>query len=134
MDFHQANLLLHFFLFNSCLRFNPSLTFLAVIFNRSFSFSKHAFLMKAKLFPRSRPYLVSLLPYGASLRSHSLFCTKLFFCPFVTHTSPGWFPVFSVANINKLEHFAERLFAPSPAASRPPLSHLFSLKRLYLTY
>ena len=52
----------------------------------------------------SRPYAVSLLPHGAPLRSPFLFCIKLFFSPFLTYASPGWFSFLSATNLTKLEH------------------------------
>ena len=56
VDPHQANLLL----LGSCLRFNPTPTFLGVTFDRTLSFSKHVSSLKAKFFPHS----ASLLPHG----------------------------------------------------------------------
>ena len=76
--------------------------------------------MKAKLFPRSRPYLVSLLPYGDPLRSHSLFSTKLFFGPFSLILHPDGFLFLALPTSPNWNAFAERLFAPSPVASRAP--------------
>ena len=50
-----------------------------------------------------RPYAVSLLPHKAHLRSPSFFGINLFFGPFLTYASPGWFPFLSATNITKLE-------------------------------
>ena len=52
VDPHQANLQPHLLLLGSCLRFNPTPTFLGVTFDRTLSFSKHASSLKAKFFPR----------------------------------------------------------------------------------
>ena len=52
VDPHQAHLQPNLLIFNSCLRFNPFLTFHGVTFNRTLSFSKHVSLLKAKVFPR----------------------------------------------------------------------------------
>ena len=49
---HQANLQPNLLLLGSRLRFNPTPTFLGVIFNRTLSFSEHVSSLKAKLFPR----------------------------------------------------------------------------------
>ena len=52
MNPHQANLQLNLLLFNSRLRINPIPTFLGVTFDRTLSFSKHVYSLKAKFFPR----------------------------------------------------------------------------------
>ena len=44
----------NFLLLGSCLHFNPTPTFLGVTFNRTLSFSKHVFSLKAKFFPSSQ--------------------------------------------------------------------------------
>ena len=64
VDPHYANLLV----LDSCLRFNPTPTFLGVTFDRTLFVSKHVSLLKAKLFPRLKPYAVFLLPHGAPLK------------------------------------------------------------------
>ena len=51
VDPHQVNLHPHLLLFNP-LRFNPTPTFLGVIFDRTLSSSKHVFSLKAKFFLR----------------------------------------------------------------------------------
>ena len=51
VDSHQANLEPNLLLLNSRLRFNPTPTFLGVTFDRTVSFSKHASLLKAEVFP-----------------------------------------------------------------------------------
>ena len=91
VDPHQANLQPKLLLLCSRLRFNPTPTFLGVTFDRTLSFSKHVSLLKAKFFPVSRPYAVSLLPHGAPLRSPSLLCIKLFFGPFSLTLHPVGF-------------------------------------------
>ena len=91
VDPHQANLQSNHLLLGSHLRFNPIPTFLGVPFDRTLSFSKHVSSLKAKLFPVSRPYAVSLLPHGAPLRSPSLFCINLFFGPFSPTLHPDGF-------------------------------------------
>ena len=52
VDPHQANLQPNLLLLGSRLRFNPTSTFLGVTFDRTLSFSKHVFSLKAKFFPR----------------------------------------------------------------------------------
>ena len=52
VDPHQANLQLNLLLLGSRLRFNPTATFLGVIFDRTLSFSKNVSSLKAKFFPR----------------------------------------------------------------------------------
>ena len=122
MDPQQANLQTNLLL-NSHFHFNPTPTFLGVIFDGTLSFSKHVSLMKAKSFHVSRPYTVSLLPHGAPLRSPSLFCIKLFFGPFslMLHR---WFPFLSATNITKLESLhqaASCAISGCPSASPIPL-------------
>ena len=101
LDPHQANLQLNLFLLGSRLRCNPTPTFLRFTFDRTVSFSKHVSSLKAKFFPRLKVLRCIFAPSWGSLRSPSLF---------------------SIKNAS-----TERLVAPSPAASRPPLSHFFSL-------
>ena len=50
VDRHQANLQPNLLLLGSRLRFNPTPTFLGVIFDRTFSFSKHVSWLKVKFF------------------------------------------------------------------------------------
>ena len=87
------------------LRFNPTPTFLGDTFDRTLSFSKHAFLLKVKFFHVSKSYAVSLLPHGAPLSSLSLFCIKLFFGLFSLMLHSDGFLFLSVTNITKLERF-----------------------------
>ena len=80
----------------------------------------------------SRPYAASLLPHGAPLRSPSLFCIKLFFGPFSLMLHPDGFLSWALPMSPNWNASTERLVAPSPAASRPPLSHFFSPRLLHL--
>ena len=52
VDPHQAILQPNLFLLGSRLRFNPTSTFLGVIFDRTLFFSKHVSSLKTKFFPR----------------------------------------------------------------------------------
>ena len=54
VDPHQANLQPNLLLLNSRLRFNSTLTFLGVTFDRTLSFSKHVSSLQAKFFPRHK--------------------------------------------------------------------------------
>ena len=74
VDPNQANLQLHFLLFNSSLRFNPTPTF-HIIFDCTLFFSKRVSLQKAKFFPR----LKALRGISASSWGPSLFCINHFF-------------------------------------------------------
>ena len=125
---HQANFLLHpasvsiplqlfsgspstgFFFLNMYLRWRPSFSYV------------------------SRPYAVSLLSHGAPLRSPSLFCIKLFFGPFSHVLHPDGFLSQALPISWNWNALTERPVAPSPAASRLPLSHFFFLRLLYLPY
>ena len=80
----------------------------------------------------SRSYAVSLLPDGAPLKMHSLFCIKLFFGPFLILPHPDGFLYLALRNLPNLNAFTERLVATSPTDSRPPLSNFSSLRRLHL--
>ena len=82
MDPHQAHLQPNLLLLSSSFRFNPAPTFLGITFNRTFSFSKHVFLLKAKFFPHLKALrCISASSWCASKESLSLFCIKLFFGP-----------------------------------------------------
>ena len=82
----------------------------------------------------SRPYAVSLLPHGAPLRSPSLFCIKLFFGPFSLALHPDGFLSLASPISPNWNASTKQPAAPSPAASRPPLSHFFPSRLLYLPY
>ena len=103
MDSHQANLQPNLLLRNSQLCFNPTPTFLGVIFNRTLSFSKHVSLLKATFFPCLKTlHCISASSWGPSNESLSLLC-KAVHRPLLTYASPGWFPFLSDTNITKLE-------------------------------
>ena len=103
VDPHQANLQPNLLLLGSRLRFNPTPTFLGVIFDRTLSFSKHVSLLKAKFFPRLKALCcISASSWGPSKESFSLLY-KSFLRSVLTYASPGWFPFLSATNITKLE-------------------------------
>ena len=91
VDSHQANLQPNLLLFNSRLRFNPTPTFLGVTFDGTLSFSKHVSSLKVKFFPRLKTLRCISASLWGPLRSHSLFCTKLFFSPFSLMLHPDDF-------------------------------------------
>ena len=133
VDPHQANLPQpNLLLLGSRLRFNPTPTFLGITFDRTLSFSNHVSSLKAKFFPRLKA-LRCISTSSFSKESPSVL-NKAFLRSLLTYASPGWFPFLRVTNITKLEASTERLVAPSPAASRPPLSLFFSPRLLYLSY
>ena len=82
VDPHQVNLQPNLLLLGSRLRFNPTPTFLGVIFDRTLSFSKHVSSLKAKFFPRLKVLRCISASSWAPLRSPSLFCINRFFGPF----------------------------------------------------
>ena len=103
MDPHQANLQPHLLLLGSRLRFNPTPTFLGVIFNRTLSFFKHVSSLKAKFFPRLKALrCMSASSWGPSKESLSLLY-KSFLRSLLTYALPGWFPSLSATNFTKLE-------------------------------
>ena len=128
VDFHQANLQLNLLLLGSHLRFNPTPTFLGVTFDYTLSFSKHASSLKAKLFPRLKALrCISASSWGPSKESFSLLY-KSFLRPLLTHASP------ELVILPNWNPSTERPVAPSPAASRPPISLYYSPRLLYLSY
>ena len=103
VDPHQANLQPNLLLLGSHPHFNPTPTFLGVTFDRTFSFSKHVSLLKAKFFPHLKALrCISAFSWGPSKESLS-FLYKSFLQPLLTYTSPGWFPFLSATNFTKLE-------------------------------
>ena len=127
MDPHQANLQPNLLLLGSRLRFNPTPTFLGIIFDRTLSFSKDVSSLKAKFFPRLKAIrCISASSWGPSKESLSILY-KAFLRPLLTYASPGWFPFLSATNITKLEHLHQ---AASRAITRclpsSPIPLLFS--------
>ena len=103
VDSHQPNLHPNLLLLGSCLRLNPTSTFLGITFDRTFSFSKHVSSLKTKIFPRLKALrCISASSWGPSKESPSVLY-KSFLRPLLTYASPGWFPFLSVINITKLE-------------------------------
>ena len=134
MDPHQANLHPNLLLLGSRLRFNPTPTFLGVTFDRTFSFSKHVSSLKAKFFPHLKAlHCISASSWGPS-KEPFLFCIKLFFGPISLVLHPDGFLSKALPIPPNWNASIERLVAPSPAASRPPLFHFFSPRLLYLPY
>ena len=92
VDPHQVNLQPNLLLLGSRLRFNPTPTFLGVIFNGTLSFSKHISSVKAKFFPRLKALrCISDSSWAPSKGSLSVLY-KSFLRPLLTYASPGWFP------------------------------------------
>ena len=103
VDPHQVNLQLNLLLLSSCLRINPTPTFLGVTFDRTLSLSKHVSSLKAKFFPRLKALrCISASSWGPSKESLSLLY-KSFLWPLLTYASPRWFPFRSATNLTKLE-------------------------------
>ena len=106
VDSHHAHLQPNFLLLNSHLRFNPTPTFLGVPFDRTLSFSKHVSSLKAKLFPVSRPYAVSLHSSFSTVPSHKCFIRM-------------------ISVLKRYQYWnasTEQLVAPTPADPCPSLS------------
>ena len=126
VDSHQANLQPNLLLIGSRLLFNPTPNFRGVTFDRTLSFSKHVSSLKAKFFPRLKALgCISASSWGSS--KESLFVLyQSFLRLLLTYASPKWFPFLSVTSFTtNWNASTERPVAPSPAASRPPLSHFF---------
>ena len=121
VDPQQAHLEPHLLLLNSRLRFNLTSTFLGVTVNRTLFFSKHVWSLNAKFFSRLKALrCISASSWGPSKESLSLLYAA-FLRPLFTYASTGWFAFLRISpNWNAS---TERLVTPSPAASRPCLSH-----------
>ena len=128
VDPHQANLQPNLLLLGSRFRFNPTPTFLGVIFDRTLSFSKHVSSLKAKFFPRLKALRCISASWGPSKESLSVLY-KSFLRSLLTYASPGWLPISPNWNASTKQPVAQ-----SPAASRPSLSNFFSPRLLYLPY
>ena len=103
VDPHQANLQPNLLLIGSRFRFNATPTFLGVTFDRTLSFSKHVFSLKAKFFPCFKALrCISASSWGPSMESLSLLY-KSFLRSLLTYASPGWFPFLSATNLTRLE-------------------------------
>ena len=103
MDPHQAKLQPNLLLLGSHLRFNPTLTFLGVTFDRTLSFTKHVSSLNTKFFPRLKALrCISASSWGPSKESLSVLY-KSFLRSLLTYASPGWFPFLSATNFTKLE-------------------------------
>ena len=91
VDPHQANLQPNILLLGSCLRFNPTPTFLGVTFDRTLSFSKHVSSLKAKFFPRPKAlHCISASSWGYSKESLSVLY-KAFLRPLLISLHPDGF-------------------------------------------
>ena len=85
VDPHQVNLQPNLHLLGSCLRFNPTPTFLGVTFDRTLSFSKHESSLKAKFFPHLKALrCISASSWGPSKESLSVLY-KSFLWSLLTH-------------------------------------------------
>ena len=134
MDPHETNLQPNLLLLGSRLRFNPTPTFLGVTFDRTLSFSKHVSSVKDKFFHHLKAFRhISAFSWGPSKESLSLLY-KAFLRSLLTYASPGWFPFISATNSPNWSASIERPVAPSPTASRSPLSYFFSLRLLCFPY
>ena len=124
MDPHQANLQPNLLLLGFRLHFNPTPTFLWVTFDRTISFSKHVFSLKAKFFPRLKALrCISASSWGPFKESLSVLY-KVFLRPVITYASPGWFPFLSATNFIKLERLhraASRAITGCLSSSSIPL-------------
>ena len=127
---HQANLQLHLFLFYSFLRFNFTLTFLAIAFDCTYFFSPHISLLETKFFLLSRPFAVYLLPHGAPLRSPFY---KNFLRPVFTYCML-YLDGFLFFVLSSWNAFTEWPVVPLLPAFFLLLYHFFSLRHPNLPY
>ena len=124
VDPHQANLQSNLILLKSRLRFNSTLIFFGVTFDRTLSFSKHISSHKAKVFPRLKAIrCITASSRGLFKESLSLLY-KAFFRPHLTYASPGWLSFLSVTNFTnskRLHRVASRTITGCPSSSPIPL-------------
>ena len=134
VDPHQANLQPNLLLLGSRLRFNPTPTFLGVIFDRTLSFSNHVSLLKAKFYPRLKALrCMSASSWGPSKESLSVLY-KSFLRPLLTYALPRWYPFLSATNITKLERLHRAGSRAITGCPRSPLSLYYSPRLLYLPF
>ena len=111
-------------LLNYCLHFNPTLTFLGLTFDRTYSFSKHVSLLKVKFLPRLKALrCISASSWGPRKESVSLLY-KAFLWPLLIYASPEWCFFIRVTNITKLERLhqaASRTITDCLSSSLIPL-------------
>ena len=108
--------------------------FLGVNFDRTLSFSKRLSLLKVKFFPRLKALrCICASSWGPCKESLSVLY-KSFLRPLLIYASPGWFPFLSVTNVTKLERLYRSASRTITGCSRPPLSHCYSPRLLYLPY
>ena len=89
VDPYQANLQPNLLLLGFRLRFNPTPIFLGITFDRTFSFSKHISLLKAKFFPRLKALrCISASSWDPSRESLSVLY-KSFLRPLLPYASFG---------------------------------------------
>ena len=127
VDPHQANLQPNLLLLGSCLRFNPTPTFLGVTFDRTLSFSKHVSSLKAKSFPRLKALrCISASSWGPSKESLSVVVVVIQFLS-------GVFPLAEMAGFTP---FLLQFLALRPStylvSEHPPSSNQLSLSPLPL--
>ena len=134
VDPHQANLQPNLLLLNSRFRFNSTLIFLGVTFDRTLSSSKHASSLKAKFFPRLKVLRCTCASSWDSSEESLYALYKAFLRPLLTYASPKWFPFLSVTNITKLKRLQRVASRQSQTSSRPPLSNFSTPRLLYLPY
>ena len=134
VDPHQANLKPNLLLLGPRLRFNPTPTFLVVTFDRSLSFFKHVSSLMTKFLLRLKALrCISVSSWCPSKESLTVLY-KTFLRFLLTYASPGCFLSQALLILPNWNASTERPVAPSPAVSRPPLSHFFSPRLLYLPY
>ena len=109
VDPHQANLHLHFCLFNSPFCFNRTPAFFGSHLTALFPFL-HVYLC-LRPFLVSRSYAASLLAHGVPPRSPLLFFTKLFSDPFLQMLHPNGFHFSALTTFPSWNTFTERTIA-----------------------
>ena len=121
---YQINLQPHLLLFNSCLNFNPTSTFLRITFYGTLSFSNHVSSLKTKFFPRLKALRCISASSWCPFKESLSVLYKSFLRSLLTYASPGWFPFLSATNVTKLERLhraASRAISGCLSSSPIPL-------------
>ena len=124
VDPYQAHLQSNLFLLSSRLRFNPTPTFLGIIFDYTLFFSKYVSLLKAKFLPRLKALrCITASSWGPSKESLCILY-KSFLRPLLTYASPGSLSVTNVTKLDRLHQVASR--AITGCLSSSPIRPFFS--------
>ena len=104
-----------------------------IILSRLLFFLESNPMLSPCLLPSAAHFTLTIWPFSPPAPLF-LFCIKLFFGPFSLIFHPNGFLFQALPISPNWNASIERPVAPSPAASRPPLSHFFSPRLFCLPY